>query len=144
MTPAAPRGPHQSIFAVPDTSDVGARSLGDLHGEVGAHPTGRTDDENPLTRFHRRHAVVTAWSAVPPEIGVTAACSNVALAGLRASCLSGAVAYSAKEPLSLVPYTSSPGRSGSPASPPGDHTGDIASPNRDLGLVTPNPMAWIM
>src|SRR5216683_5164221 len=52
----------------------------------------------------------TPCSAVIPETGATAACWKETLAGLGASRFCGAAAYSANEPLSQVPYTSSPGR----------------------------------
>ncbi len=41
---------------------------------------------------------VRAWSAVPAEIGTTAACSNERFAGLAASLSSAATAYSANVP----------------------------------------------
>ena len=47
------------------------------------------------------------WRAVKPETPTTAACSNESVAGLDASLLSGARAYSAKVPLPM-PNTSSP------------------------------------
>jgi hypothetical protein len=50
----------------------------------------------------------TAWSAANPEMGTTAACSKLRLAGLAAKWSSPAQAYSAKEP-SHQPNTSSPG-----------------------------------
>jgi hypothetical protein len=54
----------------------------------------------------------TATSAVGPEMGTAAACSNVTFAGLGTSLFALATAYSAKAPsdISTTPTTSSPGR----------------------------------
>jgi hypothetical protein len=72
-----------------------------------------TPPEAPMTSTRSRAVTCpwsrTAWSAVSPEIGRAAACSNVRCRGLGASFAAAAGAYSAKPP-SATPKTSSPGR----------------------------------
>src|SRR6266498_1165096 len=84
----------------------------------------------------------TACSAVTAEMGVTAACSKEMPAGFAASRPCGAAAYSANEPLSHVPYTSSPGRKRVTPVPTAATTPARSRPRTvTLGLRSPNPMA---
>src|SRR3569623_372407 len=46
-------------------------------------------------------ALRTAWSAVEPEIGTAAACTEVRFQGLRVSLAAGTAAYSANVPVAL-------------------------------------------
>ena len=108
MTWSAPRDRTRSTFVVLHTrGDLRAERLGQLHG-VGAHAAGRTDDQHPLARPGPARGRARPAARSSPETATTAACSKVRFAGLGASLLSGARAYSAKVPLPM-PNTSSPG-----------------------------------
>ena len=84
-------------------------------------------------------ASVRACSAVPAEIGTTAACSKVRFAGLRASLSSRTAAYSAKDPRE-IPNTSSPVANLVTADPTASTVPATSSPGtRFFGLRNPNP-----
>ena len=97
MTWSAPRDRTKSSFAVLHTPVTSApNALASCTAKLPTPP------EAPMTRTRwpgsTLPASVSACSAVPAEIGTTAAWSNVRFAGLRDSLSSRTAAYSAKDP----------------------------------------------
>ena len=140
MTRRAPSARTRSVFAAlhtPVTSAPSARAICTANVPT-PPPAPITATVCPVsTRAMSRRAC----RAVAADVGTTAACSNVRLAGFGASVSSCPRAYSAKAPLQ-APNTSSPGRSRvTPAPTAATRPATSCPATRSFGRRSPKPIS---